>query len=268
MRLRPVNLSRRQKLAVHEHSAYWQWQDHDRGLADRHGDGPIQRLNARLFAETLPPYLPDVPEHDIGSWQSVKIFRPVVFGDRLHPDAREFFEPDELAAVEDKAALTNVVCPGGYRHFDYVDDSEHAAMVGFQTEGQEKGDREHQAKIDKRNEKRKRRAERAGHKVAQYLAEPVDEYEAKKARKEAEKWAGVRREHSVEIRDRLRFGFFYPGGSATGGGKIAGEIVGKFSEFFGEGILRSRLGSPSLARMAALYPRVGDLRAGYDKRPC
>lgn len=265
MRLRPVNLSRRAQLADHEFLVRSRLESHDESLADRHGDSVFQRLKKRLFEETEPTGLPDVPERDIGSWQSVNIFRPVVFGDTLHPDAREFFEPDELAAVEDVAALTDVVCPGGYRHFDYVDDSEHAAMVGFQTEGQEKGDREHQAKIDKRNEKRKRRAERAGHKVAQDLAEPVDEYEAKKARKEAEKWAGVRRERSAEIRDRLRFGFFYQGASATGGGKIAGEIVGKFSEFFGEGILRSRLGSPSLARMAALYPRVGDLRAGYDK---
>jgi hypothetical protein len=265
MRLRPVNLSRRAQLAGHEFSVRSVLERHDESLSDRHGDGPIQRLRARLFAETLPANLPDVPDRDIGSWQSVKIFRPVTFGDTVHPLHREFFEPDELAAVHDEAAIRSVISPESYRHIDYVDNSEHAALVGFQTEGQEKGDREHQAKIDKRNEKRKRRAERAGYKVAQDLAEPVDEYEAKKARAEAEKWAGVHRELSAEIRDRLRFGFFYPGASATGGGKIAGEIVGKFSEFFGEGILRSRLGSPSLARMAALYPKVGHLRAGYDK---
>src|ERR1700675_1477752 len=122
MRLRPLNKSRRTQLSEHESMLRSRLDQHDRGLADRHGDGPIQRLNARLFAETLPANLPDVPERtELGSLQGVQIFRPVIFGDTVHPEGHQFFEPDELAAVEDEAAPVQVLNRIEYRHFDYVE---------------------------------------------------------------------------------------------------------------------------------------------------
>jgi hypothetical protein len=262
MSLRSNNLSHRKQLAEYQFLAQAAVERHAEKLqaavADLDSGDPLKRLDARLTVMSE-PNVPDPPDRDIGSWQSVQIFRPITKGDGLHPEARQFFWDEELADVEDPAWLAPVLNRIGYRHFDYVEDSEHEALVGFQTEGQEKADIAHQKKLADRAAKNQRRAERASYKVAQDLVEPVDEAEAKKARAEREKWAGFRREHAAEVHDRLKYGFYFPGG------KIAGGFVEKFSEFFGAGILRSSLGSPSLGRMAALYPKVGELRAGYDK---
>jgi len=262
MRLRPINKSRRSQLAEHEDSIRWRLEAHDLKLADRHGDSVIQRLNKRLFEETLPAGMPDVPERGSLNMQGVRIFRPVTMESTVHPDDHKFFDAGELAAVIDEAKPVMVLNRQSYRHFDYIEGSEHDAMVGFQTEGQEKADRDHQKKIEDRRAKNQRRAKRAGYKLAEDMAAGlVTEEEAAEALKQGQKFADIRRDHSAEVADRINFGFYYPGG-----GKIAGEICGQVFEFFGKGIYRSRLGSPSLARTAALYPTVkSGLRAGYDK---
>lgn len=261
MRLRPVTVSRRKRLDLHAVLVRSALERHDREFADRDPNGnAVQRFNARLHA--MGPdveRMPDVPDPiETGSEQGIKIFRPITVADGLHPEARAFFADDELSDVVNEARAVPVLNRLDYKHFDYVENSEHAALVGFQTEAQEKADRAHQQKREAQAAKRKRRAER--HKVAVDLAEPVDQDEAKKARAEAEKWAGRRREHNAEVSDRLKYGAYYPGG------KVADHQYGPTWEFLGEGVLRSHL-DPSLARVAALYPTAesGNLRAGHDK---
>jgi hypothetical protein len=263
MRLRPLNKSRRQQIDQLAASAAVAMDRHDREFADRDPNGnAVQRVNARFHA-MMPEddKLPGLPDRHMGSEQSVVVFRPITVANGLHPEALALFADDELSHVEDPARSVQVLDRMHYRHFDHVENSEHAALVGFQTEAQEKSDKAHEKKRADRAAKNRRRAERAGHKVAQNLAEPVDEETAKKARAEAEKWAGKRRELKAEIADRLQYGHFFPGGD------VAGHHYPKFWEFFGEGVLRSHLGWPALARMAALYPSAesGDLRAGNDK---
>lgn len=245
MKLRPINVSRRKQLDDHKH------------IVLNRVEGEHPKLLSMGF---VPDRVPDVPERlEFGSLQGVRAFRPAgTFGDTLHPDAREFFDAEELAAPQAEPRQVPVLNRLAYQHIDCVPDSEHGALVGFQTEAQEKADIEHNKKLHDRAEKRKRRAIRAGYKVATDLV-TIDPAAAEKAAAEREKWANIRRETAAETSDRLRYGFF------THSCKVAGEVVEKFAEFLGEGILRSGLGSPSLARMAALYPKVESLRAGYDK---
>ncbi|MBN9007147.1 MAG: hypothetical protein J0H40_17250 [Rhizobiales bacterium] len=262
MRFKQLNTSRRKLLDEHECCVLSRLQLHDLQLADRDPNGDvIQRMNYRLFTETQPADIPAAPplEHESENAQSVQILRRITMEATVHPDDRKFFEPAELEAVVDEAKL--VYSKDAFRHFDYIEGSEHQALVGFQTAAQEKADREHEKKRADRAAKNRRRALRAGYKTEDIAAGKVDPAEAAKALKEREKWAGVTRERKEEIRDRLRWGFYHAGGAV-----VAGEVCGRLFEFFGAGVLRSRLGSPSLARMAALCPTVASgLRAGYDK---
>lgn len=248
MKLRPVNVSRRSQLDQHKQA-----------VLHRIENEPERMLSLGF----LPAGVPDVPQRfEFGSLQGVRIFRPAgTFGDTVHPDDHQFFDVAELAAPQVEPLQVPVLNRFAYQHIDLVPDSEHGAMVGFQTEAQEKADVEHERKLKDRAEKLKRRAERAGYKVSESLI-AVDAEEAKKAAAERKKWAGIRRDAKAEISDRLRYGFHLP--KTT---KVAGELVAAFSEYLGADVLnqRSRLGSPSLARMAALYPKVESLRAGYDK---
>ena len=263
MRLRPLNTSRREQLDEHSCLVGSALSYHDRQYEDRHGDGPIQRINARLHAMgPSDDNLPSVPERfELASSQGVKIFAPITMADTVHPDAREFFAADELDAVIDEAFEKPLLTADCYRHFDYVGaGSEHAGMLGFQSEAQEKGEIEHQKKVDDRNAKLMRRAKAAGYKVEHDLADPVDEAERIAAAKEAKKWSELAKSLKAEIRDRYRYGFFHKGGKA-----VAGDHYDPFCEYFGENVLRSHLGSPSLARFAQIVPKARRMRVGADK---
>ncbi|WP_038965556.1 hypothetical protein [Bradyrhizobium diazoefficiens] len=241
-RLRPVNMSRRRQLQEHEHATkasigFFQ--------EPKPGDDVLDQVHSLGF---IPSAVRDLPERHIGSLQSVQAFRAKTCESEVHPDDRHLYSAAELALPTGDEYRVSV------QQLTY----DRNVLVEFLTEVREEADLAAEKKRKDRREKLARRAKAAGHKVATNLVE-VDPDEAKKAHAEAEKWAKIRRETSEEIADRLLHGFYYAGG------KVADEIVQAFCEYLGANIrnLRSRIGSPSLARIAALYPR--HCRGGYDK---
>jgi hypothetical protein len=122
----------------------------------------------------------------IGSQQGVVVFRQVTRGDELHPDAHAYFDADELAEFIDDAAEKRLIGKDSLRHMDVIPDSHHGAMVTFMSASQEKAQVEYEAKIVARQAKKRRRAERAGHRVEISLAPDVDAAEAAAKRKEAD----------------------------------------------------------------------------------
>jgi hypothetical protein len=276
LKLRPLNISRRSLAADLQHDVESALSAADRLFADRHGDGDVQRLNKRLYDMAVDPDSPLLPTQrgrNVGSAQAVTIFQPITKADTVHPDAREFFHTSELSEVIEKAAERRVGLKGLYKHVDYVTpdggESCHGEMVGFMSEAQEKSDIAYKKACDDRKAKAKRRAERAGlmFQEVQALGDPVALEEGEKARKNAERFAGITRELKSEVADRIKYGFYHAGEKRLGGNvKIAGDLYEEFHEYFGPDCpYRSKLGSPSLARMAALYPRKGRVRAGNDK---
>lgn len=255
MRIRPLGKSLQWQLEKHAAIVSTLQARHDAKYADRHGDSPIQLLNRRFY-EMGPDYLPEAPRRYPTS--NVVAFRPRLLGDGMHPEAHQYFEADELLEVVEEAAETQVVSRESFRHVDYIENSQYDGMLAYQTESQEKGQLAYENKLRKRNEKMKRRAQR-GYKVAEDLADSVDPSERERARKEAEKWADRRASLAEAIRDRLENGFYSPGGL------IAGDHYDAFHEFFGAGVLRSRLASPSLARFPQIVPKADRIRCGYDK---
>lgn len=192
-----------------------------------------------------------------GSLQSVQTWVIRRVRDETHPDDRHLYSEEVLSEPtgdEDRVRVW------GKRADER---SESSSLIGFETEAQELADLENAVRRVKkefgRAAKLKRRAERLfkGPKDAV----EVDPQEAAKARREAEKHSRTNREMKEMIADRMEHGAYYAGG------RIAGEIVPRMHEYLGANCknMRSRTGSPSLARMAALYPRKGRVRAGYEK---
>ena len=286
VKLRTLNVSHTALMRDLQHHAEVRFARLDRQYADRHGDDAFQKLNKRLYDMALDG--DDMPS--AGDYrprghnrQAVKSFRPLTLADRTHPDAFEFFDPSELAEVIDEAAEMRVGSPALYKHVDYITPegggSRHSEMVGFMNEAQEKSDIACKAAIEKRKAKAKRRAERAGLKYQEIVAsgDPVAIDEAEKAKEQAKKHAEINRALKQEIADRIKYGFYRRSLEQTIAAglrpdKVAGErFLGEhyedeIHEYFGEDCpYRSKLGSPSLARMAALYPRKGRIRGGNDK---
>jgi hypothetical protein len=278
LKLRPLNISRRSLAADFQHDAECAVNRVERRYADRHGDGPIQRLNKRFYDDAmaddgceLPAWTDALPR--VGSEQAVTIFRPITMAETIHPDAREYFDASELSDVIEKAAERRVGSPGLYRHVDWVTpeggESSHGELLGFMSEAQERSDIAHKAKVDARRDKARKRAERAGLKFqeVQALGDPVAIAEMEKARENAKKFANITRDLKREVGDRMKYGFYHAGEKRLGGNvPVAGDLYEEFHEYFGPACpYRSKLGSPSLARMAALYPRKGMVRGGNDK---
>jgi hypothetical protein len=270
--LRPVNVTTIDQAADHAHCCGTARDSHELRYADRDPNGDaLQRVNQRFY--DMGPALPEPKPRDISSSssQGVVTFRTVTQADLTPPEMRHIFTAEELDAIVEEDQARDIISADSYRHVDRIPDSKFASLVGFQTAAQERGQIVYEERKRKRAEKLQRRAEReekkrqaeklkqAGHKVATPLV-AVDEHEAKKAQAEAEKRAEHHRSKKQARRDRCLNGFLLAKQT-----KIADDFYEPFHEFFGPNILRSRLGSPSLARMAQIYPRRGMIRAGYDK---
>jgi hypothetical protein len=256
-KLKSVNVTKRSQDELHAQLCESAHRRHERIFADRDPNGDdAQRVRQRFYDDG--PDLPAALERDVCSNQAVMTFRDITFGSTVPPDMRHVFHADELAEVIEADAVRPLTDPAFYRHIHRIENSQHAALVGFQSDSQERAQIEHEKKLIAKADKLRRRAERAGHKVAENLVE-VDDKARKEAREKAEKYAKIRRDRAAESYDRYQHGFFF------GGGKIANDIYEKFHEFFGPDILRSHLGSPSLARVAQILPPSGQVRAGYDK---
>ncbi|WP_375312806.1 hypothetical protein WHZ77_05870 [Bradyrhizobium sp. A5] len=243
-KLRPINVSWRRQVEDHE------------GVRTALTCENERRCKAGIPTKAIP----DLPERNIGSLQSIQTFRPVTAWSDIHPDDHHLYTPEQLHEPTGEVSRVKVINRLAYRHFDAVEGGEHQALVGFQTEAQERADAEYKKKRKAQADKLARRAKAAGLKVATDLVQ-VDPSEAKKAAAQAEKYANMHREAKQEIADRYEYGFY------TKTCKVAGEVVAAFNEYLGKDCknLRSGLGSPSVARMVALYPRKGLIRAGYDK---
>ncbi|WP_144030712.1 hypothetical protein [Bradyrhizobium japonicum] len=249
MRLRPVNLSKRNQDSEHQAAVERAVERRDEEIAA--AKGVFRRLIKMAEIDA-----PDAPRRDVGSEQHVLVLKCITLASTIHPDDRADLSEAELSEVIGDSSEDTALSPDFHRHVDRIPDGIHRAMLGFQRESQEKAMADHEAKLAKKAAKARRRAERAGHKVEA----DVVKVDRKKARAEAEKFAGQRREQAMESYDRYKHGFYYPGG----GRKIAGDIYDAFHEFHGEDILRSHL-SPSLARFAQIVPKRGRIRAGYTK---
>lgn len=160
-------------------------------------------------------------------------------------------EPGELL---DPAAAHPITDKFACKHFDMVENGEHAGLVAFQSESQERGRIAYENKLRQRVLKLQRRADRLNSETEEQRAERLD--------RERKGMAFMLRhiEQKAEVKDRWDNGFFFPGGT------VADFYYQPFQEFFGKGILRSKIGSPSIARAAQIIPRVkSGLRVGNDK---
>lgn len=159
-------------------------------------------------------------------------------------------EPGELL---DCAIPVRIFSPRDYRHYDQITDSEHGGLLAYQSESQEKAEREYEAKLEKRRKKLHSRAVRA--KVAQVTE--TDEERKKRLRAEADgrKFVELHCALSADAEDRLDSGFFFPGG------RVAGDLYDAFEET----LLRGRSGSPSLFRWLQVVSRAKGMRVGSDK---
>ncbi|MBR0994314.1 hypothetical protein JQ580_26690 [Bradyrhizobium japonicum] len=246
-RLRPITTSWRRQLADHEimvrDRVFRAW------VAD-------ERVTEPSF---MPPGIPDVPRRP-GSMQSIQVWRPRTLWHDTHPDDQHLYTEEQLSeptGEEDRTRVLNRI------RFAAPSGSEQAALVAFETEAQEKADIANAVRRDKaakaRAAKLARRAERH-HKAPADLVS-VDPQESAQAARDARKFADEARDLKQETRDRLQYGPYFKGG------RVAGEVVPEMHEYLGAeiGNNRSRTGSPSMARIAALSPRKGRTRAGYEK---
>ena len=101
MRLRPVNLTKRAQDADHARLCETARRYHERRYADRDPNGDVfQQLHQKFF--DMGPTLPDPPRRSGGSEQRVMVLRSVTLGDGMHPEARQYFDADELVEVIDE----------------------------------------------------------------------------------------------------------------------------------------------------------------------
>lgn len=194
----------------------------------------------------------------VGRSQGVKVVQLLRARDVLPPDLRAGCTEDELDEIEIEESRT-ISGSNGYRYSARDGNSQHAGLLAFQSESEERAALAYAEKLRLQAEKRARRAIRAKVAVAVERDEP-SAHEALKRKLQEEKGRRIAQEIKDAIQTRLRDGFFHRGGGA----EIAGERYDAFHEFFSDDIhYRSQIGSPSLARWAQITPR--DARCGTDK---
>lgn len=192
-----------------------------------------------------------------GRSQGVLVVRTLRTRDILPPDALAGLSDAELDGVEREETRT-ITGSDGYRHSSRGDDSQHAGLVAFQSESEERGALAYAEKRLKQAAKRARRAARAKV-VSKVEAEEESAYEAKQRLAKELLGKRIAEERRDAIRTRLRDGFLH-----TSSKEIAGFRYAPFHEFFSDDVrYRSEIGSPSLARWAQIAPR--DARCGTDK---
>ena len=257
-KLKSANVTKTSQVALHAHICESRRDIHEKLYADRdvNSDDPARRFNQWIY--DMGPDLPAPPVREVVSEQSVMTFRDITFASTVPPDMRQVFTAEELDALVEEDAVRPLTSPDFFRHISRIEDSRYPSLVGFQSDSQEAAEKTHEERKAKQAAKLRRRAERAGHKVAEAV-ETVDDAEKKKAREKAEKYTAILRSKKAAIADRYQHGWYFAGG------KIAGDIYPAMHEYYGPNILRSHLGSPSLARFAQIMPRSGKIRAGYDK---
>lgn len=185
--------------------------------------------------------------------QDVAVVAPEFAPDYIPAGVDFDFEPGELI---DAHAIHRIDAPRDFRHADRVVNPGRTRLIAFRTEEQAKADAEYRRKLKAQEEKRKRRAARAHVATVETKAQIQKRLDAERAGRHF-----IRR-HAREMADceeRLVNGFHCPGG------RVAGRSFEPFVEYLGPYMLRSRLGSPSLARAAQVLPKAKNLRVGHDK---
>lgn len=256
MKLRPLSTPHTEHVRFHDYVNARDLLRADEQHAERLGNGPFAGFQARLHAMAVEEILArPLPDRDLGSLQGVRSFRRRTMSETVHPDMHVEFDQAELAEVVEEASCVtlNPKSP----HFSYIENSQHAGLVGLQTEAQEKALGAYIVKLHNREVKKRKRAAAAGHKIDVSIVPEIDAAAVAEARAKREKWKAIHRSEIQIVCDRWEHGFHQAETQ-----EIAGHSYAPFSEVLGPGVLRSHL-SPSLARVPQLFPRR--VKAGTDK---